>query len=72
MKKLICLLVIIAILPLSGCSNEPNENEVFMQNLYGKNSEITDEYDSNLAAICHNGTFVGTQKDSVVSFKSIP
>ena len=34
--------------------------------------EITDEYDSNLAAICHNGTFVGTQKDSVVSFKSIP
>ena len=37
-----------------------------------KNSEITDEYDSNLAAICHNGTFVGTQKDNVVSFKSIP
>ena len=36
MKKLICLLVIIAILPLSGCSNEPNENEVFMQNLYGR------------------------------------
>ena len=34
--------------------------------------EITDEYDSNLAAICHNGTFVGTQKDSVVSFKGIP
>ncbi len=47
-------------------------SEVFMQNLYGKNSEITDEYDSNLAAICHNGTFVGMQKDSVVSFKGIP
>lgn len=72
MKKLICLLVIIVIFALSGCSDEPNESEVFMQNLYGKNSEITNEYDSNLAAICHNGTFVGTQKDSVVSFKGIP
>ena len=49
--------------------NAPNYKYMY---LIMKNSEITDEYDSNLAAVCHNGTFVGTQKDSVISFKGIP
>ena len=39
---------------------------------YRKNSAITGEYDTEAAAVCVNGTFVGTEKDGVIEFRGIP
>ncbi|HAL58788.1 MAG TPA: hypothetical protein DCP64_04845, partial [Sarcina sp.] len=44
-----------------------------MQKLIGVNRVLTGKpYDTNLAVKCHNGTFVGTEKDGVRSYKGIP
>lgn len=39
---------------------------------YRKNSAITGEYDTDAAAVCVNGTFVGREEDGVISFRGIP
>ena len=71
-RKVTCLLLTILVLAFSGCASEPSETKLYMQNLYGENHEITGEYDADLAVTCHNGTFVGTEKEGVISFKGIP
>ena len=38
----------------------------------GVNQEITGTYDEELAAVCHNGTFVGEEEGDVISFKGVP
>ena len=43
-----------------------------MHALYGENKMITGDYDSTLAAVCDNGTFVGKEKEGVLIFKGIP
>ena len=44
-----------------------------MMESYGENRKIEDgSYDKSLAAVCRNGTFVGQEKNGVVSFKGIP
>ena len=43
-----------------------------MRALYGENKTITGEYDSTLAAVCGNGTFVGKEKEGIQIFKGIP
>ena len=39
---------------------------------YGENQIIDGEYDKSLSAVCHNGVFVGKEKDSIIAFKGIP
>ena len=39
---------------------------------YGENSEITDEYETELSASCHNGVFVGARVGNVCVFRGIP
>ena len=50
------------------------ENErIRMNNLYGVNQDITGTgYDRNLGTVCDNGTFVGKEKNGVLSCKGIP
>lgn len=44
-----------------------------MQKRIGFNRELNSkDYDAALAVKCHNGTFVGTERDGVRSFKGIP
>ena len=44
-----------------------------MRERIGMNRELTGQnYDAALAVKCHNGTFVGTERDGVRSFKGIP
>ena len=44
-----------------------------MRKLIGINRELTGEaYDAALAVKCHNGTFVGTEREGVRSYKGIP
>ena len=44
-----------------------------MMALYGENKEITGQYDSKLAAICSNGTFVGKiNDDGIITWKGVP
>ena len=44
-----------------------------MRERIGENRKLTGQnYDAALAVKCHNGTFVGTERDGVRSFKGIP
>ena len=43
-----------------------------MTAMYGENQRIEGDYDRALAVTCHNGTFVGRQKNGVRSYKGIP
>ena len=63
MKRMICAVMVLLMIGLSlcGCSKEdPAKAE--MQAMAGENQEITWEYDETLAALCHNGTFVGQRE----------
>ena len=44
----------------------------YVQSTIGVNRRITGDYDGDLAVTCHNGTFVGTRQDNVITFKGIP
>ena len=43
-----------------------------MRSLFHRNKQIYREYDKDLAAVCHNGIFVGQETDGVISYKGIP
>lgn len=67
--KLIMILIIF--LPILLCISV-GEIKIKMNNLYGENKEITEEYDKSLSVECNNGIFVGKLKENVISFKGIP
>ena len=49
------------------------EEQIQMNAIKGENREITGKkYDPELAVVCDNGTFVGQQKNEVLSFRGIP
>ena len=68
---LICLIAAIAFLYRRHVEEENPEKE-YVQSTFGINNKITGDYDKSLAVTCHNGTFVGTRQDDVMSFKGIP
>ena len=39
---------------------------------WGENRPVTGSFDPSLAAVCTNGTFVGTRRDTVLIFRGIP
>lgn len=43
-----------------------------MKKMYGENQKVTGNYDEALAAHCENGTFIGREKEGVLSYKGIP
>lgn len=43
-----------------------------MKSKFGENRVIADGYDEKLSVSCSNGIFVGTESDTVISFKGIP
>ena len=50
-----------------------NEKEkAYIEGMNGKNTEITGEYDSDLAAKTRTGIFVGEKEGGIFSFKGIP
>ncbi len=49
-----------------------NSAEKRMRAMYGVNREIKGPYDIEKAVRCENGTFVGKEKEDVLSFKGIP
>lgn len=49
-----------------------NGDKQYMQDMYGVNEVIVGEYPDSLAAVCHNGIFVGTKKNGVTVYKGIP
>ena len=73
MKRMLSIVMMITVLclPLYACSSEdPMKAE--MQEKVGVNHEITGSCDEALAAVCHNGTFVGEADAEILSFKGIP
>ncbi len=52
-----------------GCGQEP---DITLQDKYHPNQTLGAIPDSNLAARCYNGVFVGVESDGVVAFKGIP
>lgn len=58
---------------LTAETNEVLDRErAEMQALWGQNEPVTGDYDHSLARTCDNGTFVGNEKNGVLSFKGIP
>lgn len=75
MKQLISMFLasLCVLTVLSGCSSGTGDSEKErMQDMYGENKVITDGYDETLAAVCHNGTYVGLEDNGVISYKGIP
>ena len=70
MKKLIIPLIFIFALVLSGCSG--SNEDAYTPPEYQENQVITAEYDTDLAADCSNGTFVGQKTEDVIAYKGIP
>lgn len=64
-------MILIIFLPILLCISV-GEIKIKMNNLYGENKEITEEYDKSLSVECNNGIFVGKLKENVISFKGIP
>ena len=73
MKRTICAVTALLLICLSlyGCAAE-DPNKAAMQALAGENRQITGDYDEALAAVCHNGTFVGQAEGDVIAFKGVP
>ena len=73
MKRTLCVLLTLLLLCvfLCGCCAE-DPNKAAMQAKVGINQRITADYDESLAAVCHNGVFVGQQEGDVISFKGVP
>lgn len=76
MKKAFILLLLLTFMlntvACAGKSELANSAKERMEKLYGENEEITGEYDEALSAICTNGIYVGTEDNSVLSYKGIP
>ena len=81
MKRILAVLLTLCLCValLAGCANYntgevTNIDEVAkeMQALYGENRVLKGSYDKSLAVTCNNGTFVGSEKNGVLSFKGIP
>ncbi len=68
-KRLTILFV--AVFAVYVCFAE-NIDKIYMQNLYGINEIVYGEYPDSLVAKCHNGTFIGIEKNGVVAYKGIP
>ncbi len=64
---LLCLLLIIFL----HADDSSNVKEAISQS-YAENQILTGDFDEDNAVKCVNGTFVGSQKDGVLSFKGIP
>lgn len=64
-------MILIIFLPILLCISV-GEIKTKMNNLYGENKEITEEYDKSLSVEWNNGIFVGKLKENVISFKGIP
>ena len=57
--------------PMAVYNIEKYRNQ--MRKLIGFNRDLTGQnYDAALAVKCHNGTFVGSERDGVLSYKGIP
>jgi len=67
----ILLLIIISIL-LSSCGNQSDEMKERIAGMYGENQKISGSCDGKAAVKCSNGTFVGSENGSVISYKGIP
>ncbi len=57
---------------ISPYKTQEEWQQSFQMEKYVPNQEIIGKYDTNLAATCQNGTFVGRKKDDVISWKGIP
>lgn len=53
-------------------NNPKRNNKKRMQALYGENKRVTGNYDSDCAAVCANGVFLGKRRNDVLIFKGIP
>lgn len=73
MKRTSCVLLTLLLLCVSlcGCCAE-DPNKAAMQAKVGINQRIKADYDEALAAVCHNGVFVGQPEGDVLSFKGVP
>ena len=72
MKRTIgAIMVLLLIISLCGCAAE-DPNKAAMRAMAGENRQITGVYDEALAAVCHNGTFVGQAEGDVIAFKGVP
>ncbi|MBQ9067063.1 MAG: carboxylesterase/lipase family protein [Clostridia bacterium] len=72
-KRLLVILPVLLALLFSGCaSGGAGEDPQRVRSLYGENQRVSGEYDPALAADCNNGTFLGKEKNAVVSYKGIP
>ncbi len=73
-KTLLFLICILYITLFAGCAgdSETVKAKERLSALYGENREVADAYDVSLSAKCYNGTFIGIEKNGVVSYKGIP
>lgn len=72
LKKVLFIMICVFACTMVGCSTDENTSKIMMQELYGENKEIVSEYNSELSVKCHNGTFVGSIENAVISYKGIP
>ena len=70
MKRMLCMGMFIILCLTYACRLDNPKKE--MQAKIGVNQEIAGPYDAALAAVCHNGTFVGEMEGEVLSFRGIP
>ena len=70
MKRMLCMGMFIILCLTYACRFDKPKKE--MQAKIGVNQEIAGPCDAALAAVCHNGTFVGKMEGEVLSFKEIP
>jgi para-nitrobenzyl esterase len=72
MVKLPIIIVLFLTFQIFLCSATEEKFKKLMNDLYGENREIKDDYNKSLSIECNNGIFVGLQKENVLSFKGIP
>ena len=51
---------------------KPRDIRRYMNDRFGENSVIDGDYDTALAAVCENGTFVGKAEEDILAFRGIP